>query len=113
MSATKDRKPRKPGRPGKHWSDMTAAELAEATKGFEDVRFEDTRPLTAAERADWERAKRGRGRPPKEVKAARVLITLEPELLSLADKFARRNGMSRSQLIAKGLHLAMAGAGGA
>jgi hypothetical protein len=85
--------------------DERNAEVARFEKG---VRFEDTRPLSAKSRLLWERVRQARGRPRKAAKAARVLITVEPELLSLADRFARRHGLSRSEMIARGLHLVMA-----
>jgi hypothetical protein len=88
---------------------MTDAERDEEVARFEKgIRYEETRPLSAKSRLLWERARQARGRPPKPTKAARVLITVEPELLSLADRFARRNGLSRSEMIARGLHLVMA-----
>jgi hypothetical protein len=91
---------------------MTDAERdAEVARFDKEIRFEDTRPLSAESRLLWERARQARGRPKKAAKAARVLITVEPELLSLADRFARRHGLSRSEMIARGLHLVM-GSGG-
>jgi hypothetical protein len=44
----------------KHPEDMTAAELAEATKEYDEpFVFEKTRPLNARERKLWAQAKRG------------------------------------------------------
>lgn len=94
---------------GKSFFAMTDAERdAEVARFDKGIRFEDTRPLSAKSKLLWEAARHGRGRPQKPAKVARVLITVEPELLSLADRFARRNGLSRSEMIAKGLHLIMA-----
>ncbi len=92
----------------KPFTKMTASELAEATREFDKPsppgRF---RPMTARERRGWDRAKRGRGRPSKAPgqKAKRVLLTIQPLLLAEADAFARRHGMSRSDLFARGLRI--------
>jgi hypothetical protein len=37
-----------------------------------------------------------------------VLVTVEKDLLKEADKFAKRNGLKRAQMFAKGLRLVMA-----
>ncbi|MBI4586367.1 MAG: hypothetical protein HY717_20350 [Planctomycetes bacterium] len=98
----------------KPFTKMTASELADATREFDKPsppgRF---RPMTARERRQWERAKRGRGRPSKAPgqKAVRVLLTIQPTLLAEADAFARRHGLSRSDLFARGLRIVFAAAG--
>ncbi len=86
---------------------MTTAELEQATRGLENLRYQDTRPLNAGERQQWERAKRGR--PRKAVKAARVLISIEPAILARADALARQRGVSRSQLFVRGVSTLLAG----
>jgi hypothetical protein len=80
------------------------AELA--TLSTEELR-KRARPLTAAERAEWERARRGRPRKVPGTKAARVLFTIDPELLKRADEYARRHGLTRAQLLATGLQKAI------
>ena len=98
----------------KTFSKMTASELADATREFDKPspsgRF---RPMSARERRRWERAKRGRGRPSKAPgqKAVRVLLTIQPPLLAEADAFARRHGLSRSELFARSLRIVFAAAG--
>lgn len=89
---------------------MKALGLAEASKHFEGVTFGKTRKLTVAEQGLWERAKRGPGRPRKSAadKAARVLVTIAPTLLARADGYARREGISRAQLFARGLTAVLA-----
>ncbi len=79
--------------------------LTEASKKSEGIGIERTRELTAGERASWNRAKRGPGRPRKSAaeKAARVLVTIAPSLLAKADSYARRQGISRAEWIARGL----------
>ena len=56
------------------------------------------RPLTAEQRARWEAAKRGRPKKASGTKAVPTLITVEPQLLRLADAYAKKAGVSRSQL---------------
>ena len=86
----------------KPWDQMTTAELAEATKEFdEEFVIDRTRPMNAAERARWERAKRGRPRVGKGSRA--VSVTIEVGLLERADRVARQRGVTRARLIAEGL----------
>jgi hypothetical protein len=68
-----------------------------------EVLQDRARPLTPTENAQWERARRGRPKKPIGRKAARVLFTIEPELLEKADRYAREHGLTRAQLIANGL----------
>jgi hypothetical protein len=91
-------------------SPMKAMRLAEASKKLEGIGFDQTRALMPSERASWERAKRGPGRPRKSVgeKAARVLVTIAPDLLAAADGYARRQGISRAELFARGLAAVLA-----
>jgi hypothetical protein len=86
-------------------SPMKSMRLTEASKKLQGIRFEQTRELTPAERAQWDRAKRGPGRPRKAAgeKAARVLVTIAPDLLAAADAYARREGISRAELFARSL----------
>ena len=94
----------------KPYSKMNAKELAAATKQFErEILLEDTKPLTPAMRAWWEKARRGRPRVGKGSKP--VTITVEQSLLQEADAYARMHGIKRSELIAHGLKLAMASRG--
>jgi hypothetical protein len=84
---------------------MVAMGLSRASKSPEGIRFEATREMTVAESEVWNGAKRGRGRPkkPPGEKAARVLVTITPDLLAAADAFAARSGISRAELFARGL----------
>jgi hypothetical protein len=86
-------------------SPMKTMRLAEASKKLEGIRFEETRELTSAEKAMWEQARRGPGRPRKAPgeKAARVLVTIAPDLLAQADAYAQRHDISRAELFARGL----------
>ena len=82
---------------------MTAEERdAEAKKWESGIPFKDMRPLSKRSKALWELAKRGRGRPKKPAaeKAVKVLVSIEPQLLALAEAFADSNGLDRSRLCA-------------
>ncbi len=61
------------------------------------------RPLTAQQRGRWEAAKRGRPKKPPGTKAVPTLITVEPQLLRRADAYAKKAGLSRSQLFSDAL----------
>ena len=95
-------------------SPMKAMRLAEASKKLEGIGFEQTRALTPAERAAWDQARRGPGRPRKSAgkKAARVLVTIAPDSLAAADGFAQREGISRAELFARCLIAVLAKDGG-
>jgi outer membrane PBP1 activator LpoA protein len=90
----------------KPFDQMTAAELRAATKEFDEafVALEKSRPLSPAQKARHQRAKRRRpGRPKVGAGAARVLISVERGLLKDADAYARRHGLTRAAVVAQGL----------
>ena len=73
----------------------------------------ETSPLSVNEEVQWRSTvaaatARRRGRPKVGQGAKRVQITVEQGLLKRADAYAKRFGMTRAQLIAKGLGLAIA-----
>ena len=88
---------------------MTTAELAEATKEFDlpspPGRW---RPLTPAQRARWEKAKRRPGRPRIGKGAQVVSVSIERSLLEQADRLARKRKITRARLIAEGLESLLA-----
>jgi hypothetical protein len=86
-------------------SPMKAMGLVEASKKLGGIRFEQTRELTLREQASWDQARRGPGRPRKAPaeKAARVLVTIAPDLLARADDYAHRHRISRAELFARGI----------
>ncbi len=85
----------------KYWQ-MTAAELATATEQFDEPSIADTsRPLTAAENAQWGRAKRKRGRPRIGAGFRRISVSIEKGLLRRADELAKQRRVSRSKLFAQ------------
>jgi hypothetical protein len=62
---------------------------------------EKLRLLTPQRRKHWVSAKRGRPKKPLGTKAVPTLITVEPRLLRQADVYARKIGLSRSQLFSE------------
>src|SRR5690242_19630635 len=89
-------KPLAPWLPGKYGR-MTRAEL-DAESDQYDVEFSGTRAKRVAS-AKPHPGRRGRPRKPASEKAARVLITMEPELLAAADAAADKRGLTRAGLI--------------
>jgi hypothetical protein len=99
----------------KSYWEMTAAELAEATKSYDDPNYRPRVRKPSREektlhdkimrraRVEVERKLKPRGRPKVGRGARRIMVTVERGLLSEADAEARRRQMSRSQLIAEGL----------
>lgn len=91
---------RKPQR-RKPYTRMRATELAAATAHLAGLLLEDMQPLTRKERAEWNDAKRRRARLGKGAKV--VPVAIEQQLLEEATRVANANGISRSELIARGL----------
>jgi len=91
-------------RSGKPYTELTTAELRRATQEFDEpmVLERKSRPLSPKERVAYRRAMK-RGRPRVGEGARRVLITVERGLLRRADAYAKRQQISRSELIARGL----------
>lgn len=75
-----------------------------------EVPFAETRPLTPAERKRWGKAKNRMGRPRVGRGAKVISLSVERGLLDRADAYARRNGISRAQLVARGLEAVLAAA---
>jgi uncharacterized DUF497 family protein len=62
------------------------------------ITLDQLRPLKPQQRSQWETIKRGRPKKPPGTKAVPTLITVEPQLLRRADAYAKKTGVSRSQL---------------
>jgi hypothetical protein len=94
----------------KRYRGMSATELAEATKEY-DVEGAEPKFLSAPPelRAAERRIRKGRGRPLIGKGAQRVSVTVERALLHEANKFAKSRNMTRSELIAIGLRMAIRG----
>jgi hypothetical protein len=69
-----------------------------------NLKLEDGRPLTSAERLE-ERIARSVGRPvkPASAKAKRVMISMAPTLIKAAGVYAKQTGRTLSGLIAESL----------
>jgi hypothetical protein len=99
-------------RKARRYQDMTAAELAEATKEYDlPGTINRTRPMSPAERAEERKARHAGGRPPVGRGSERINITIERGLLAQADAMARRQKIGRSELIARSLQLLVRKAG--
>jgi hypothetical protein len=61
------------------------------------------RPLTPAQQSQWDAAKRSRPKRGSAAQPVPTLITVEPRLLRRADAYARKAGLSRSQLFSDAL----------
>jgi hypothetical protein len=75
------------------------------------IRLSESEPMTARERQELARqfAKRdrkgpgkGRGRPKVGRGAARVSVSIEGGMLKALDEYARRHGLSRSEVLVRG-----------
>jgi len=91
----------------KYW-EMTAGELAAATKQFDEpLAADQSRPLTAEERKQWKRVKT-LGRPKVGQGHQRISVSLEKGLLKRATALAKKRRVSRSKLVALALEQAIA-----
>jgi hypothetical protein len=83
---------------------MTTAELREATKEFDQEFIGDTfGPPTPEQMAQFERAKRKRGRPRNGMGSKTISVTVEARLLAKTDRLAKKLNVPRAVLIARGL----------
>ena len=83
------------------YNKMTARELDAEVERF-DRESPEGKPLTESQQMRHRRARRRVGRPIIGKGAERITITMERGLLRAADTFARKQNMSRSELIANG-----------
>ncbi|MGA2231145.1 MAG: hypothetical protein ABSH22_09635 [Tepidisphaeraceae bacterium] len=84
----------------KHPEDMSADELAEATKRFDrPFVFEQARPMTKDERAEEQRLRNKRSRNGTDHR--RISVSLEQRVLDKADALAKKSGIKRSELISR------------
>lgn len=84
----------------KHPEDMSVAELAKATKRFnQPFFFARSRPLTSAQESQ-ERALR---RSPKRTRPSggKISVSLDVDLMERADALAKKTGVKRAELIAQ------------
>jgi hypothetical protein len=87
-----------------YW-EMTTAELRKATREFDDPAYQPPAlPQTAEDVAQQCRAKNKGGRPRKGRGAQTVSLTVEKALLARSDAYAKRLGVSRAELVQRGLN---------
>ena len=84
-----------------------------ATEFDKEMVIESFAAPPATERAKWESALSKRGRPRRGAGATVISISVERGLLERADWTAQRLGITRSELIARGLRAALAATGAA
>ncbi|HEV8293127.1 MAG TPA: hypothetical protein VGP94_14425 [Tepidisphaeraceae bacterium] len=96
-----------------HFEHMTDAQKTAFARQYDrEIPLSETRPLTAAEQRLFRRImNRGRGRPRIGKGASRINITIEKNLLSRVNAFAKKTKISRARMIAQGLELMMKKAG--
>jgi hypothetical protein len=96
----------------KSYQSMDADTLAKETADFDREFAADTfSPMGATSRARWERARRNPGRPRKGKGAQAIAVTVERDLLARCDALARKLGISRAGLIARGIRAVLAAEG--
>ena len=85
--------------------EMTTAELRKATRQFDDPAYQPPAlPQTAEEITQQRRAKNKGGRPRKGLGAQTISLTVEKGLLARSDAYAKRLGISRAELVQRGLN---------
>ena len=96
----------------KPYQQMNTRELAEATAEFDkEFIIDQCVPMTPAERAQWERIRRKRGRPRKGKGVQVISVSVEKDLLARSDRLARRLGVTRAGLIARSLSATLVAVG--
>jgi hypothetical protein len=102
-------------KPAKSFDEMTDAELialaGDASDLERDIPLSETKPLTAADRRLWEKAK-ARGRPKVGAGAKNVTISIETSRLAKLDASVKAFKTSRSALIAYALDKVLLGGAG-
>jgi hypothetical protein len=87
-----------------YW-EMTTAELRKAARRFDDPAYQPAAlPQTAEDIAQQRRAKNKGGRPRKGLGARTISLTVERALLARSDAYAKRLGISRAELVQRGLN---------
>lgn len=66
-------------------------------------RLARSHPLDARERKQWRRFKAKMGRPKIGRGSKTISLTVEKDLLARADAYAKRHGLSRAKLVARGI----------
>jgi hypothetical protein len=88
---------------------MTPEELAETTGEFEAENLSEPKPLSRTMAQKYKRAKAKRGRPKIGAGSRAITVSIQKNLLDQVDRQALREGITRSQLIARALRSQLAG----
>ena len=87
-----------------YW-EMTTAELRKATRAFDDPSYQPLAVTPSPEDiAQHRRAKNKGGRPRKGLGAQTISLTVEKALLARSDAYARKLGITRAELVQRGLN---------
>ncbi len=87
---------------------MTTAELRKATRRFDKpLPAKSMRALSPEQRKRWDRAKRGGLKSVVAGNKQTVTLEVDSEWLKRFDQFAQEHGMTREDLIERGLRSAM------
>ena len=106
--ATKATPKKKPGKIDRFLARPAAEREAFIASLDRPIPLSETRPLTPAQQASWDRATgRKPGRPKVGDGTKSVLVSVEKGLLKEADTYAKAKGLKRTQLVAIGLRMAM------
>lgn len=98
------RKPKTTLSPIEAFIALSDEEKEKIVSEFDQESVIDTfRPLSPAQRKQWNRIKRKPGRPIKGKGHKVISVSLEKDLLKRADSFVQKTGTTRASLIAKGL----------
>ncbi len=95
----------------KRYQDMTAGELARSTAEFDEEFVADTFGPAPPEAAKKLEQARRRGRPRKGKGAQVISVSVERGLLEKSDRLAKKLGISRAELIARGLEATLVATG--
>jgi hypothetical protein len=99
-------------RPQKPYWEMNTQELREATKEFdEEFVIDKCTPLTPEMRARWEAVQRKLSRPKRDQDVRKISISVHKDLLVRADALAKKMGLTREGLFARGLKAVLAAEG--
>lgn len=90
-----------------------AEKEADVARYDKEFVFEESRPLTPPEQREWNKIKRGPGRPKKGGGASVISLSVERNLLKLADSFAETHQLSRSEMFSRGIKAILAANGAA
>jgi len=94
------------------YASMTAGALRAAAAPFDaEMVVAKSMPLTAEERAWWNKVRRRPGRPRRGRGAKVISVSVEQELLARSDVLAKTLGISRALLIERGLKAVLAAEG--